>query len=132
VRNFDMSLLHNLKAIFTPAPRANPANCMARLSTGQAVLVDVREPDEWRRGVARGAMLLPLSDLTGARTQWKKFLADIGERELLLYCASGARSGMAARLLANEGVLATNAGGLGDWSAAGWPVENPRRGEDSR
>ena len=120
-----MSLLQTIKALFTPAPRMQPAAGFARLRAGQALLVDVREPGEWAGGVARSATLLPLSDLTGRRTRWKDFLAGVGERELFLYCASGGRSGLAARLLAGEGFKAANAGGLGDWAAAGWAVEPP-------
>lgn len=122
-----MSLFKNLKAMFTPAPRANPAECIARVRAGTALLVDVREPGEWAGGVARSAALLPLSDLTGARAQWKKFLADLGDRELLLYCASGARSRMAASLLAAEGFRAANAGGLAEWAAAGWTIDRKAR-----
>ena len=120
-----MSLLKNLKALFTPAPRQDPAACMARLRAGQAILVDVREPGEWTGGVAERAQLLPLSDLTGARTKWKAFLAGLGGREVMVYCASGMRSGTAARLLANEGYRATNTGGLGDWANAGWKIVKP-------
>ena len=120
-----MSLLKTLRSMFTPAPRVQPAACFARLRTGQALLVDVRESHEWAGGVARSAALLPLSDLTGPRARWKEFLATAGGRELLIYCASGGRSGIAASLLASEGFRAANAGGLGDLAAAGWAIEPP-------
>ena len=120
-----MSLLTLFKAMFTSAPRATPADCAARVRSGEALLVDVREPGEWSGGVAHSAKLLPLSDLTGARTQWKPFLADAAGREILLYCAAGGRSGLAARLLTVEGFRAANTGGLSDWAAAGWPVAKP-------
>lgn len=122
-----MSFLKMLKTMFTPAPRATPADSIARLRSGKALLVDVREPGEWKGGVAHSAALLPLSDLTGGRVQWKKFLADVGDRELLLYCASGARSRMATNLLAAEGFRAANAGGLADWASAGWVIEKVTR-----
>jgi len=117
-----MNLLKMFKAMFTSAPRLSPRDCVQRVRNGEALLVDVREPGEWTDGIAQSAQLLPLSDLTGARTQWKPFLADANGREILLYCASGGRSGMAARLLVAEGVRAANTGGLGDWLDAGWPV----------
>lgn len=114
------------KSLLTSAPRLMPAECVARVRDGEALLVDVREPDEWADGIARSARLLPLSDLTGARVQWRPFLAEAGGREILLYCASGARSGIAARLLVAEGVRAANTGGLTAWLNAGWPVGKPR------
>jgi rhodanese-related sulfurtransferase len=122
-----MNLLKMLKSMFTSAPRFSPAECAHRIRSGEALLVDVREPGEWAGGVADRAALLPLSDLTGARVQWKKFLAETGDREVLLYCASGGRSGMAARILVAEGVRAANTGGLADWLAAGWPVAKPTK-----
>lgn len=123
-----MSFLKMLTTMFTPAPRATPADSMARLRSGKALLVDVREPGEWRSGVAHSAALLPLSDLTGERVKWKPFLAGVADRELLLYCASGARSRMAANVLAAEGFRAANAGGLVDWAQAGWTIEKVSKG----
>lgn len=117
-----MSLFKALKSALTPAPRASAAEGMERVRSGRAVLIDVREPDEWQGGVAKGAELLPLSDLNGPRQRWASLLAGPRDRELLLYCASGGRSGLAARILAGEGFTATNVGGFADWRDAGWPV----------
>jgi rhodanese-related sulfurtransferase len=102
-----MNLFRLMKALFTPASSETPDACTARLRAGTAVLVDVREAAEWKRGVIHEAMLLPLSDLTGGRAHWGPFLASAGNREILLYCASGARSGLAARILAQEGFKTT-------------------------
>jgi rhodanese-related sulfurtransferase len=118
-----MKLLSNLKAMLAPSAKVDPAKCFPRVRSGKAVLVDVREPSEWAAGVARGALLLPLSDLMGARARWNGALSGAGDRELVLYCAKGGRAGMAARVLASEGFRAVNAGGLGDWAAAGREVE---------
>ncbi len=115
------------KSLFTSAPRCTPLECAHRVRAGEACLVDVREPGEWSEGVARSARLLSLSDLTGRRAQWQSFLAEAADREILLYCASGARSGMAAKILAAEGFRVANTGGLGDWATAGWPVVKPPR-----
>jgi rhodanese-related sulfurtransferase len=69
--------------------------------------------------------LLPLSDLTGTRQQWKPFLDQVGDREIILYCRSGVRSGRAASTLAKEGFRTANAGGFSDWVKAGLPVTSP-------
>jgi len=98
----------------------------AALKSGQAVLVDVREPAEWRGGVAKQAILLPFSDLRGPRTQWDAFLTKHRDRRLLLYCQSGSRSGMAAARLRKEGLDCVNVGSLRDWDRAGWPICTPR------
>jgi len=101
----------------------SPAEAAKLLEGGQAVLIDVREPGEWAAtGVAAPAVLLSLSDLQGARKDWKPFLEENQGRELVLYCRSGNRSGIAARLLAKEGWSTVNAGAFKDWAAAGLPV----------
>lgn len=116
-----------IKAMFTSTPRAAPADAAARVRAGEALLVDVRESGEWPSGIAEHAVLLPLSDLSGARAQWKPFLAAHDGRELLCYCAAGGRSAIAARILAAEGFRTANAGSLADWANAGWPVVPPAK-----
>lgn len=97
----------------------------SRLETGNAVLIDVREPGEWAStGVAAPAVLLSLSDLRGERTHWKSFLAENKDKELILYCRSGNRSGIAARILAKEGYQVTNAGGFKHWQSANLPIRH--------
>ncbi|MEI6464448.1 MAG: rhodanese-like domain-containing protein [Verrucomicrobiota bacterium] len=119
-----MNYLKMAKALFTSAPSLPPGDCFERIRSGAAVLIDVREPDEWASGVAEHAVRLALSDLSDARKDWKPFLAANAQRELLVYCAAGGRSAIAARLLVQEGFRAANTGGLRDWVAAGWPVVN--------
>ena len=96
-----------------------------RVASGTSVLIDVREPSEWASGVAKPAVLLPLSDLTGARTKWKPFLAQNREKEMLVYCKSGGRSVIAVGILRREGFKATNTGSFGAWKNAGLPTRKP-------
>ena len=99
-----------------------PAEIHRRIEGGKAVLVDVREPDEWEQGVATPAILLSLSDLRGQRLHWKPFLQTHADKEILLYCRSGNRSGVAAAILAKEGFKTTNAGSYAAWKKAGLPT----------
>lgn len=122
-----MNVLSMLNSLLKPAPRVDLSAYAARIRSGEALLVDVREPDEWQRGVSESAALLPLSDLRDRRELWRPFLAQAGPREILLYCASGMRSASAARLLQSEGVRAINAGGIGEFASAGWPIVPPQR-----
>jgi rhodanese-related sulfurtransferase len=113
------------RAAETPAvaPTIAPAEAAQRVADGKAALIDVREPKEWTEtGVAAPAALLPLSDLNGDRKQWKEFLEKNRDKELILYCRTGSRSGRAAKLLAEEGYRTLNAGGFQDWQAAGLPT----------
>lgn len=106
-------------------PSISPEDAAQRVAEGTAVLVDVREPAEWSGGVAQPAVLCSLSDLRGDRTQWKKVLEANKDKELIVYCASGARSGVAASILRKEGFNVVNAGGFSRWRNAGLPVRQP-------
>ena len=108
------------------APVLTPEEAARRVAAGIAVLIDVREPGEWRDGVVKGALLLPLSDLQGERLRWKPVLEANADKELILYCRSGNRSGIAAGLLAGEKFKTANAGGFSAWKAAGQPVVVPK------
>lgn len=102
-----------------------PEEAARRVAAGTAILIDVREPDEWRDGVVKGALLLPLSDLRGERTRWASILKANRDKELILYCRSGNRSGIAARIVKGEGFAAANAGAFSAWKNAGQPVVVP-------
>lgn len=102
-----------------------PNEAAKRVAAGTAVLIDVREPSEKTDGVVKGALLLPLSDLRGDRAQWRSALATHGDKELILYCRSGNRSGIAAGILAKEKLRVANAGAFSAWKAASQPVVVP-------
>ncbi|HOX32078.1 MAG TPA: rhodanese-like domain-containing protein [Spirochaetales bacterium] len=75
-----------------------------------ALVVDVRTPDEFADGAYPGAVNIPLNALPSR-------MAELGPKErcVVLYCASGARSAQAARLLKQAGYGdVINAGGLED------------------
>ena len=93
------------------------------VAEGKAILVDCREPAECAEsGVAAPAVLLPKSDFDGDQKLWKKFLGSAGDKQLILYCRSGRRSGVVAAALAAKGHNVANAGGFNDWKSAGLPV----------
>lgn len=94
----------------------DPASARALQERG-ATLVDVREPGEWRRGHAAGAVHLPLGSLA-------ERLGQLPAGELLFICQSGARSGVATSLARARGLDAKNVrGGTLAWTKAGLPVE---------
>ncbi|MBA4136851.1 MAG: sulfurtransferase [Opitutus sp.] len=100
------------------------ADAAALVRKGQAVLVDVREPAEWKEtGVAQPAVLLEKSDFDGAKAAWAPFLAKTPkDKTVILYCRSGKRAGVLAEALAAQGYRVANAGGMKDWTDAGLPV----------
>jgi len=107
-------------------PQITPAEAARRVADGKAVLIDVREPDEWSAtGVAAPAELLPKSDFDGKQKLWKPFLEKAGGKEVILYCRSGHRAGVIGVKLAEKGIRVANAGGFTAWKDAGLPVKKP-------
>ena len=98
------------------------ATVKAWLDRGAAVLVDVREKDEYARERISGAVLLPLSQLDGAQIDGAIAPAQQG-KSLVVCCASGVRSAQAAQRLAARGIPAVAMkGGIAAWKRAGLPV----------
>ena len=90
-----------------------------RLKNGKRPLViDVRQPDEYRTGHIAGAKLIPLNKLSN-------HMKDLPQnREIVCVCASGNRSGSATRILAKAGLNAVNMkGGMNSWWQAGFAVK---------
>ena len=79
--------------------------------TAGAVLVDVREPDEYASGHVPGSVNLPLSRIRDA----ERVLPDLSA-PLFVYCLSGGRSGRATAVLTEMGYTAvTNIGGISSY-----------------
>ncbi len=73
----------------------------------KAVLVDVREPDEWNKGHVAGAVLVPLGEL-GKRSKDPAFAAELEkklpkDKVIYCHCARGQRSLLAADVLTKMG-----------------------------
>lgn len=100
-----------------PLLSLSPAEARARLASGRAVLIDIREPDEFARSHVPGARSVPLSRLDAAPLP-----AGV---EVIFACRSGMRTaGACDRLAAHvEGPAYVLEGGLDAWSRAGLPVE---------
>ena len=94
---------------------------------GGALIIDVREPNEYAQIRARGAVLLPMGGLNGR-------IADLPrDRELLLMCRTGGRSQTVTQFLVANGFenVTTITGGIGAWDQAGLPTTSgePEPGE---
>jgi rhodanese-related sulfurtransferase len=82
-----------------------------------AVVLDVREPDEWVAGHIEGATHIPMGEVPAR-------LDDLPEGDpLYVTCRGGGRSARVAAWLNANGFDAVNvAGGMGEWEAAGRPI----------
>lgn len=105
----------------TPTPLASDE---ARTRLHELTVIDVRTPGEYAGGHLPGALNIPLDQIPRA-------LPDIrhaaGRGDVLVVCASGARSENACRILAENGVTAaTLSGGTGAWAADGHELHHPQ------
>lgn len=81
------------------------------------MVLDVRNPDEYRAAHVRGAILIPLGELAARQDEIPH--AD----PLYVICAAGARSLTAAKALVEAGYDAVSvAGGTNGWIERGGPV----------
>jgi rhodanese-related sulfurtransferase len=116
-----MSLFSRLLAApeATSAPRAVDVHEASRRQSAGALRIDVRQPAEWRAGHAPQARLIPLGSLPSGLAEVPR------DREVLLICRSGYRSGSAQRQLLPLGYehVFNVSGGMHAWASAGLPVE---------
>ena len=85
------------------------------------VYLDVREPNEWNLGRLPNAMHIPRGNLES------NIEARVGREEtIVIYCARGNRSALAADTLQQMGYenVSSMADGWGGWIAVGGPVED--------
>jgi molybdopterin/thiamine biosynthesis adenylyltransferase/rhodanese-related sulfurtransferase len=87
------------------------------------IVIDVREKDEWTEGFIPGARWIPRGFLE------LRIEDQVPERtsEVILYCAGGTRSALAARALGELGYtnVKSMAGGFTAWKRAGYPYDKP-------
>jgi phage shock protein E len=87
--------------------RRVPAGVVAEKLKAGATVVDVRSEAEFRRGGYPGAINVPLQAISAKLKRIPK------DRPVVVYCASGSRSAVAARILRKAGYAdVSNAGGL--------------------
>ena len=98
------------------------------VESGEAAFIDVRETQERMQGYIPGSVHAPRGFL--------EFIADpegpghnpafSSGKRLVVYCASGGRSALAAKTLMDMGFqnVANLVGGIQAWSQAGGPIES--------
>lgn len=109
-----------MKSLFgAPLPSVSAAELSEKLKNGKRPLVvDVRQPDEYRRGHISGAKLIPLGELSQRLSELPK------DKEVVCVCASGNRSRSATKMLVREGYDAVNMnGGMMSWSRSGLSIK---------
>ena len=91
----------------------------AALRDDGALVLDVREPDEWAAGHIPGATLIPLGELSSRAGELAR------SHRIVVVCRSGNRSAEGRDILLAAGFSAVTSldGGMTDWAQAGMPME---------
>lgn len=100
------------------AAEATGAGSVAAAESG-VVYVDVRTPEEYASGHVEGAINIPHTEMP---QRWRE-LEEYRDDEIVLYCRSGRRSGIALETLKGVGFTnLENGGGLSDLQRQGVPT----------
>jgi len=103
----------------TSTDRLSPQTAADRIAgSNPPLVIDIRAPRERADKSIRGSMHRPLNTL-------REGLPDVArDRAIIVHCAGGYRSSMAASLLQRDGFTNVSelAGGITAWEAAGLPV----------
>jgi molybdopterin/thiamine biosynthesis adenylyltransferase/rhodanese-related sulfurtransferase len=107
----------------TAIPEISPTAAQQRHDAG-ATLIDVREQVEWDAGHIANVLFIPRGQLGD------RIAAEVPDKdtEIVVYCRSGARSGVGTAQLLSLGYtnVVNMAGGILAWDAAGLPIEAPQ------
>ncbi|HYJ04980.1 MAG TPA: rhodanese-like domain-containing protein [Chthoniobacterales bacterium] len=98
----------------------SPADALKAAEEGNAVLIDVREEDDWNEGHAKGAKHLSRGVI---ELDIEEEIPDL-KKPIVCYCGGGSRSALVTESLQKMGYenVRSMAGGLRAWKEAGLPV----------
>ena len=113
-----MDLINEAKSRIREVTPAQVREMRARGES--AVYLDVREPNEWNLGHLPGAMHIPRGTL-----ETKIEAVVPRDRKVVIYCASGNRSALAAETMQQMGYqdVTSMSGGFTGWAQSGGDVE---------
>ena len=110
-----------LAKLFSRGREVGVAEAVQLINRKDAVIVDVREPNEFKAGHIPYARNIPAGQITERMKELEKLKA----KPLLLICQTGTRSAQACGGLLKDGFAQTVAlaGGMAAWQQAGMPVQ---------
>lgn len=108
---------------FATAPSVTLEAARTALEKSTATVLDIREPSEQTGGVAKGALLIPMGQVTKRLSELPKGDA----KPLLVICNTQNRSTKIADQLQAAGYTNVSyvQGGMSQWTSRGWPMVKP-------
>lgn len=107
----------------TAAPGVSLEAARDALHNASAIVIDIREPGEHATGVAQGARLLPMSQLSRRISEVPKS----NDQPVLLICNTQNRSARVTEQLRAAGYTNVSYvnGGMSQWARQQWPMVKP-------
>ena len=115
------SLLGSSALFAESLPSVSPQQAAEMQTQQKAVIVDVRENDEWNAGHIAGAIHIPLGEIQNRVAE----LTQYQSQPIITQCRSGARSAKAANILKVAGFTNVHNmdGGLNAWQKADLTIQ---------
>lgn len=106
--------------LFSGIKQLSPIEATRLQNDEDAIFVDVREDNEFKRGHILNAKHMPISTFDKRMTELEKSK----DKPIIVYCANGTRAGKAAGKLrkAEFASVYTMQGGMGGWEKANMPI----------
>jgi rhodanese-related sulfurtransferase len=105
-----------------PYWRVSLEEAKTMIDAGNAVVIDVRQPDEWASGHVAGAIHIPVDDVIARIDELP------ADKDLLFICAMGVRSGLACEMAAAMNLVTDRLfnieAGTPAWIQGNYPTEN--------
>lgn len=117
---FGLVLVFNLESCASSATYTSVEVAELRAAQmSKAIILDVRQPEEYAAGHVVGAKLIPLGELSSRADEVPN------DQPVYVICHSGNRSKQASELLASKGKrdIRNVLGGIIAWQQAGYPTE---------
>lgn len=94
----------------------NPVEAKKLMDSKKAIFIDVREKDELVSGTIENSLNIPMSLMNNNRTSFNDLIAKLPlDKEIIVFCRSGRRSGIVGKILKKSGLKVLNLGGYERW-----------------
>jgi rhodanese-related sulfurtransferase len=116
-----MFIWPTIAKLFSRGREVGVVEAVQLINRKDAVIVDVREPNEFKSGHIPHARNIPFDQIKDRRKELEK----LKNKPLLLVCQTGSRSAQACGGLLKDGFaqIVALSGGMAAWQQAGMPVE---------
>lgn len=104
----------------TSGPSVSPTEATLMINREDAIVLDVREPNEYAEGHIPNSRLVPVGQVAKRLGEFDKYK----DKPIIINCRTGNRSGSACSVLRKNGFakVFNLRGGIGAWEQAGLPV----------